>query len=713
MINFFFGKRAKTPNLIQMEASECASTSLAIILAYYGKFVPSADIRYQCGVSRDGSDAYNLVKAAEYYGMDAKGYYADLEQLKTEVTYPAILYWEQNHFVVLEGIHKGFVYINDPALGHYTLTENEFQKSYSGVVITCERTDRFIKDGHPPKLLGPLMQRIEKLKSPIVALGLLQFILIVASLAVALFTQVFVDQMLEPPIPLWTKQFLLLFLGVFVLQTFAMTLQGFLLNRMNVKINVSLSTRFLWHVFRLPISFFQQRYVGEIMRRMGMNTQVSAYVAGQLSSTLINSVVVIIYLIVIYQYDKVMALVSLIAIFLDLGALLLINVLRSYAYARSQQIEAAYAGISIDTLQNMESVQLLGNDQFAYQRTVGANDKIINTLQQIGKKEALLGAFSSWISSLVGIALLGVGGWRVMFGSLSVGMFVTLQILIQRSLGPIASLLSVGLKLPLLKLDLMRLDDVLNSPIDPLIEKSEEEEEGKEKLPLLHGAVEIKNISFGYQPLDEPLIKDLSLKISPNEVLGVSGPNGSGKSTLMRLILGHYLPWKGEIKIDGHDIKTIPFSQLQESIIFVEQNNLFFPGTVFENLTLWNPYVQEEDLVRVCQAACIDEEIIRRPKGYHYRMNENASDFSQGQKQRMGIARALLAKPSLLIIDEALSGIDTEVQTQVIENVKALIPTVILISHRNSVLRLCDRLIVFEKGRIVQDGDPRELIHEE
>jgi NHLM bacteriocin system ABC transporter peptidase/ATP-binding protein len=701
--------KVKTPNLIQLEASECGSTALAIILAYYRKYVPSADIRYQCGVSRDGSDAFNLVKAAEYYGLEAKGYYANLEQLKTEVTYPAILYWRRNHFVVLEGFDKEMVYINDPALGHYALSQKEFEEEYSGVVITFKPAGHFVADGQPPKLLGPLMQRIHKLMSPIAALGLLQFILIIVSLSVALFTQVFVDQMLQPPLPFWIKQFLVLFFAIFVMQALSMTLQGFLLNRMNLKIDISLSSRFLWHVFRLPISFFQQRYVGEIMRRMEMNTEVSAFVAGQLSRTLINSAVVLIYLLVIFQYDKVMAIVAFFAILIDLGALLLINVVRSYAYARSQQIEAEFAGVTLDTLQNMESVQLLGSDQFAYLRTVGANDKIINTLQQLGKKDAFLNSLSAFISSCVSVALLGFGGWRVMFGTLTVGMFVTMQILLQRSLEPITDLLTVGLRLPLLKLDLMRLDDVLNSPVDPLIKKSEEKPV-EEKLPPVEGDINIKGISFGYQPLDEPLFKELNLSVQSKKALGITGPNGSGKSTLMRLILGHYLPWQGQIVVGGQELQTIPYPELQESILFVEQENLFFPGTVYENLTLWNPYINERDLVRACKAACIDDEIMKRPGGYHYRMNENASDFSQGQKQRLGIARALLANPKTLIIDEALSGLDTKVQTEVIQNVKKLIPTLLLISHRNSVLMLCDRLLVFDKGRIVQDGKPEELL---
>ncbi|NGX58821.1 MAG: Lactococcin-G-processing and transport ATP-binding protein LagD, partial [Chlamydiae bacterium] len=471
--------RITTPTVLQMEAAECGSASLNIVLSYYKKYVPSAELRYQCGVSRNGVNAYNISEAAKFYGLDGVGYSADVEEVRTMVKAPAILWWKFNHFVVLEGFVGDSVYINDPATGPQKVTIEDFKKNYSRVVITCNRVEGFKKGGQKPKFFRPLAERLKKLKTVVALLIVLQLLLVIVGISQAIFGQIFVDHFFYARIPPWASTFFWGFALLVLINLVALWLRGHILNRAGRKITISLSTRFLWHVLRLPIPFFEQRFGGEIIRRMGINTNVSATVAGEVGSIVVSTCVVILYAVVIYQYDPLMAFAAVAIVGTQLFLIILLNRLRMNAYARSQQDTALMTGVSIDTIMNMESMTLYGSDHFGFQRVMNSFVKILNRYQVIGRLDVFLGASSQFLTQLSAIAVLMIGGWRVMFGALTVGMLVTLQVLMSRMIAPLQRLASIALLIPTLKMDLLRLEDVLDNPIDPIIQRAEAEKESK------------------------------------------------------------------------------------------------------------------------------------------------------------------------------------------------------------------------------------------
>ncbi len=707
-----FGKRVTTPTVLQMEAAECGSASLCIALSYYKKFVPAAELRYQCGVSRDGVNAFNICEAAKHYGLDGNGYKAEVEDLKKEIKAPAILWWIKNHFLVLEGFVGDHVYLNDPATGPRKVTLEDFKKNYSGVVITCNPTKEFEKGGEKPKFFRPLAERLKNLKAIVASIVVLQLFLVLIGITLAIFGQIFVDHFFYHHVPPWASTFFWGFALLTIVNICALGLQGIILNRAGRMIAISLSTRFLWHVLRLPIPFFGQRFGGEIIRRIGINTRVSNTVASQLGGLIVNICVVVLYAVVIYQYDRLMALAAVAIVGTQLFLILLLNRIRMNAYARTQQDTAILTGVSIDTIMNVETLTLYGSDHFGFQRVMNSFIKILNRYQLIGKMDVFLGASTQFLTGLSSIAVLMIGGWRVMFGALTVGMLLTLQILMQRMIAPLQKLASVALLVPTLKMDLQRLEDVLENPIDPIIDKTEKEAyiEGS---PAFTKGIRIDRISFGYYPQDDPLFKDLNLEIKAGSIVGISGPNGSGKTTLTRLITAQYLPWSGQILFDDMNVSEENPGWLHHNIATVESENLFLQGTLKENLTMWNPATSEKQLVEACKVACIDEDIQNRHGKYLTRINEGASDFSQGQKQRLAIARAVLNRPKILIMDEALANLDRDLQHKIMLHLANLNMTIIVVSHRIHTLKNCERIVVLESGKVTQDGPLERLIQEE
>jgi ATP-binding cassette, subfamily C, bacterial len=707
-------KRITTPTILQMEAAECGSASLNIALSYHKKHVPAAELRYQCGVSRDGVNAFNVSEAAKYYGLDGIGYKADVDDLIKEIKPPAILWWIHNHFVVLEGFVGDYAYINDPATGPRKVTLDDFKEKYSGVAISCNPTDKFEKGGAKPKFFEPLAKRMKNLKTIIASLISLQLFMVVIGIALAIFGQIFVDHFFYRRVPPWASTFFWGFAFLVAVNLAARWLRGQILNRAGKMIAISLSTRFLWHVLRLPIPFFQQRFGGEIIRRIGINTRVSNTVAGELGSLVVNTSVVFLYAVIIYQYDPLMALAAVAIVGTQLTLILVLNRIRMNAYARTQQDTAVMTGVSIDTIMNAETLTLYGSDHFGFQRVMNNFIKILNRYQVIGKMDVFLGASSQFLTQLSSIAVLMIGGWRVMFGALTVGMLVTLQVLVQRMVSPLQRLASVALLIPTLKMDLQRLDDVLENPIDPIIDRTERKTQAAnvDKPPFEEG-IRIENVVFGYVPRDDPLFKDFSLEIKAGQVAGITGANGSGKTTLSKLITAQYLPWSGQVLFDGMNVSAENPDWIHQNIAVVESENLFLQGTLKENLTMWNPAVDEQQLSEACSIACIEEEIENRHGKYLCKINEGASDFSQGQKQRLAIARAVLFKPKILILDEALSNLDRDLQSKIMSKLAKLKMTIIVVAHRIHTLKNCERIIVLESGKVVQDGSLDRLIREE
>ncbi len=706
--------RVRTPTVIQMEAVECGAASLAIILAYYDRIVPLAELRIECGVSRDGSKASNLILAARRYGMEADGFKAEqLEQLQ-KLYPPYIVFWNFNHFLVVEGWSKHWVFLNDPATGLRKISWEEFDEGFTGVVLVIEPGEDFSAGGRKPNVISGLIDRLQGSFAAILYCVLAGFLLVLPGLAIPVFSQVFVDQVLVENRTEWLRPLILGMILTTVFQGLLTLLRLRYLRKLRIKLATATSTRFLWHILRLPVRFYAQRYAGEISNRASLNNKVAQVLSGQLATTVIDVVMVLFYALVMFAYDWLLTLIGI--CFAAINGLTLQWVARQRVDANMRLVQdwGKADGVSIAALQSIETLKASALESDFFSRWSGYYAKAINAQQELAVTNQILGVLPILLNSLTSMFILVVGGWRVMDGNLSIGMLVAFQSLMLSFQQPVNTLVDFGSTLQELEGDLNRLDDVLGNSLDPEVEKSEVIVNHPSKIlhSKLQGYVELRNVTFGYSHVDPPLIEHFSLSLQPGQRVALVGASGSGKSTLAKLICGLYQPWEGEILFDGTPRSEIPRERLASSLSLVEQDIFLFGGTVRDNLTLWDDTVSDEQLVKACQDAVIHEAIAQIPGGYDGQLLEGGVNFSGGQRQRLEIARALVKNPAILVMDEATSALDTQTEQIIVENLHQRNCSCILVAHRLSTIRDCDEIIVLEQGKVVQRGTHEELWQE-
>ncbi len=698
--------RKKTPTLIQMEAVECGAACLGIILGFLGKFVPLEELRIACGVSRDGSNAFNMVRAAKEYGLEAKGFQKELHEIY-ELDSPAILFWEFNHYVVLEGFGKDKVFLNDPAVGPRSVTYEEFDQGYTGVVLILMPGEEFQPMGRPPSLFKELIDRFKKVHLPLGYLFLAGCCLLIPGLALPALTRVFIDDVLVADILSWKWMIIIGLLIAAVMGGILSWLQQHFLNRLNGRLSIQFSSDFFWHILKLPIAFYTQRYAGEIANRVQLNNQIATMMTTTLITTCIDLLLIIFYGLVMLRYDVAIGSIGFLAAMINIAVFLWIQRSRSDAYARVQQEMGKWIGSSIGALQYIETIKATGIESDFFARFAGYYSKNLNAQQEISKKDTLLGTTAIFLQMVSIAALLCIGSVRVMEGRLTFGRLMALQTLLITFLSPISRFVNFGKTMQSLKINIARLNDVLKNKIDPLYELRLAAPQTS--LTRLAGSLEFRNVTFGYSRLDPPLIETLSFTIKPGERLALVGPSGCGKSTIAKLASGLYLPWEGEILYDGKPINEIPSEVFYHSFASVEQDFFLFSGTIRENVTLWNSAVTDEMLIRAAGDACIHDDIMQREKGYEALLIEGGKNFSGGQRQRLEIARALIYSPSLLVLDEATSALDSETEKEISDRIRRKGCSVLMIAHRLSTIQDCDEIIVLDKGKVVQRGSHHDL----
>ncbi|RUT08786.1 NHLP family bacteriocin export ABC transporter peptidase/permease/ATPase [Dulcicalothrix desertica PCC 7102] len=709
-------KRATTPTILQMEAVECGAAALGIILAYYGKIVPLPELRRECGVSRDGSKASNMLKAGRHYGLEARGFKKELDQLQ-DLRFPYIVFWNFNHFLVVEGFSNRRVYLNDPANGRRSIPLEEFDSGYTGVVLTMQPSFEFTKGGYKTNILTSLWQRLQGATAAILYCIIAGFFLAIIGLAVPVFSQVFVDEILVKGQHHWIRPLLVGLVVIAIVQGWLVQLRLRHLRRLKSKLCVGMSSRFLWHILRLPISFYDQRFSGEISDRTNLNDEVADALSGKVATTVIDSVMVCFYTLVMFQYDWLLSLVIVSFAAINFLTLQWIGRQRVDANQLLQQEQGKASGASIAALQGIETLKASGLESDFFSKWSGYYTKAINSQQDLESINQILSALPRLLSALSSMLLIVFGGWRVMSGHMSIGMLVAFQGLVQNFESPINNLVGFSKTLQELESNLIRLDDILCNPIDSQVEQrnlSLEQEQGKQSQlspysvrPKLQGYVELRNVTFGFNHLESPLIENFNLVIKPGQRVALVGTSGSGKSTIAKLVSGLYQPWSGEILFDNsvcqqHHILT-------NSISLVEQEILLFSGTVRDNLTLWDTTVSEKNIIRACKDAAIDDVVCAMSGGYDAELIENAANLSGGQRQRLEIARALVNNPSILIMDEATSALDTETEKIIDENLRKRGCSCLIVAHRLSTIRDCDQIIVLEHGKVVQQGTHEQL----
>ncbi|MEO0455563.1 MAG: NHLP family bacteriocin export ABC transporter peptidase/permease/ATPase subunit [Cyanobacteria bacterium P01_A01_bin.114] len=713
--------RVKTPTVLQMEAVECGAAALSMVLGYYRRYVPLAELRQACGVSRDGVTAANVLKAARNYGLVTKGFKKSIESLK-QLPPPFIVFWNFNHFLVVDGFDEKYVYLNDPAVGPRKVTPDDFDEGYTGVVLTFEPGETFAPGGHQATAWRGLKSRLEGSMGALAFCGLAGFLLVLPTLALPAFSRVFIDNVLLAKRLDWLP-YVLLGMGLTVILQAVLTgLQLRYLRALKIKLSVGMASRFVWHVLRLPVGFYAQRFAGEISDRIDLNDGVASVLSGRLTTTAISMVMIVFYAIAMLQYDIPLTLIVVSFAAINVIVLQWVSRQRTDANRRLIQEYGKASGVGIAGLQSIETLKASGLESDFFARWAGYYTKAINAQQELGLTNRFLGLLPALLSTLATLALLIVGGWRVIHGSLSIGMLVAFQLLMQSFQGPVNNLVRFANTLQTLQGSLERLDDVLENQVDVVFEEALHASPvppvgALHATPLrgggdsfrLSGEIDIQNLSFAYSPLDAPLIEDFNLSIKPGQRVAFVGGSGSGKSTLVRVIAGLYQPRSGEICFDGQLNKEIPRAVLTNSIAMVEQDILLFAGSIRDNLTLWDSTIPESRLRQACQDAEIEEAVLAMPYGYDAELLEGGQNLSGGQRQRLEIARALVNHPSILIMDEATSALDSETEKIIDQNLRRRGCTCLIVAHRLSTIRDADEIIVLERGKVVQRGTHDQL----
>ena len=723
-------KPVKTPTVLQMEGVECGAAALSIILAYFGKVVPLEKLRISCGVSRDGLKATNIIKAAREYGLVAKGYAKSVDKLK-EVQMPVVIFWNFNHFLVLEGFSKDRVYLSDPAQGRYHVSHQEFEDSFTGVVMTFQPGENFVKENQKKGLIPSLLTRIHSSRLSVVYIFLVSLFLIIPGLVIPSFTQVFIDKYLVNRVSGFLMPLLLIMGGMLTINAVLVYLQQYYLLRLETKLALTTSSKFLWHVFHLPIAFFTQRYSGEIGGRVSLNDKVARLLSGELANALLNVVVVIFFAFLMLSYNALLTCIGLAVATLNILALQFVSRARKDGSRRFLNEGSKLMGTTMSGISMIETLKASGRESDFFTTWSGYLAKVMNAQQELGWLTTRLNIIPPLLMSLNTTIILGVGALSVMDGEMTLGMLVAFMFLMNNFIRPVNQLVNVGSVLQETDGDMNRIDDVLNYETAGEFRAGKEGRDKpaasgqaastgeKDAIPAagspavagkLTGHIHLKNISFGYSTAMPALVENFSLQLKPGSRVALVGGSGSGKSTIARLVAGLYEPWQGEILFDGQSRKDIPRPILNASVAVIDQEVLIFKGSIQENIAFWDNKMPEHNIIQSAQDAAIHDIIAARKDAYESEVMERGANFSGGQRQRLEIARALALNPSILIMDEATSALDSASEKTVLDNIKKRGCTCLIVAHRLSTIIDCDEIIVMQFGKIVERGSHAGLL---
>ena len=696
----------KTPTIYQMEATECGAASMAMICSYWGKDIPLEQMRIETGVSRDGCNAGNLMRAGKRFGMEVHGYRKEPEALK-DLEMPCIIHWNFNHFVVLEGFRGNYAYLNDPAMGRRKITPQELDEAFTGIVLTFHPTRDFVKEKKKNSLLPLVRGRLAGQGSSLAQMLLVGLLLILPGLILPILSQVFLDEILGNALNSWFGNFLA-FMAFTLLFQFVLTVyRSRLLLNMQNRLSLISVRDFLGRMFRLPINFFDQRYSGDLVGRVANNNRVNSFLTDELAKTVLNIFVAVFYLFLLISYNPWMTLISISGVLVNLLLVRLTSAWIANMVMKLQQDKGKLSGALCAGLSVTSTLKASGAESAYTAKLLGFEAKASSQEQQVSKIQSITSAVPSAITNVVNIILLLAGAFFVMEGKMTLGMLSAFTSLFHSFSEPIEELAGFVKQIQSLKADMERVDDIMRYPLDPKFEGSQKAAPSQSKLS---GWVECGGITFGYSRLAPPLVENFSFRLNPGDSVAFVGSSGCGKSTVSKMLSGLYRPWEGEIKLDGVNMESLPPEIIHASVATVSQNISIFSGTIRDNLTLWNPAVLEKDLINAAKDACIHEVITQKPGAYDFRLTEGGSNLSGGQRQRLEIARALVTNPTVLIMDEATSALDPLVEKEIIDNIKRRGCTCIIIAHRLSAVRNCDEIIVMGNGKIVERGSHEELM---
>lgn len=709
-------RSVRTPTVLQMETVECGAASLCIILRHYGRVVPLEKLRLECGVSRDGSKASNILKAARLYGFEAKGFRYETSNVRV-MHLPAIVFWNFNHFLVVDAFVDDQVLINDPATGPRKIALSEFDKSFTGVAMEFRPGPQFEAGGQKRGIFQYLGPRLQSVKTALAFVTLAALALVIPGLLIPTFAKIFIDDYLIQQKTDWIRPLLLgMVLTVITLASMTFLQQRHLL-RLERSLSIRMSAGFMWHILNLPIQFFQQRFAGDISQRMRSNDTVARLMAGDVATNVVNILTIVFFAMVMFQYSISLTLMTIASVVINIMAISYISRVQKDSTIKIQQDHSKLIASTIGGIQIIETLKASGGEAAFFSKWAGNAANLTNTKQAIGLKLLFLQALPTLLDDLSRILVICFGGVMIIEGDLTVGGLVAYQTLVASFMRPVSQLLALVQRLQTIEADITRISDVLDYPKDPNTVNRIGFEAMTFDLPSraagrtkLHGHLELRNIFFGYNPLDPPLIQDFNLILKPGKRVALVGGSGSGKSTIARMVAGINQPWSGSILFDGKPREEIPRTLLASSLAHVDQEISMFGGTIRDNLTMWDEAMMDSSVLKGAKDAQIHHDIATRPAGYQGMVLERGANFSGGETQRLEIARALAQEPSLLVMDEATSALDPLTEKQIDDSIRRRGCSMLIIAHRLSTIRDADEIIVLDKGIIVQRGTHKDLI---
>ena len=698
---------AKTPVVMQMEMLECGAACLTMILHYYGYYAPLEQVRVDCGVSRDGSNAKNILKAARHYGLDTSAYRIEPETLRKEGTFPCIIHWNFNHFVVCNGFKGNKVYINDPGRGSVTVSMEEFDESFTGICIIPIPGENYEPKGEKRNVFKYTLGR---LKGTGVAIAFVIITMIISSLLQIInpaFSRIFIDRLLTGINKDWVMPFILMLAGINIIQLIVAWIQAVYSLRIDGKMAIYGNTSYMWKVLRLPMEFFSQRMAGDIQERQQTNATISKQIVDTLAPLAINTVMMLFYLIVMCRYSLMLTAIGLISVLVNGFVAKIISDKRVNIMRVQMRDAGKLYGTIASGIEMIETIKSSGAENGYFTKWSGYQASVNTQNVRFARINEYLGIFPQIVSECTSIVITVLGAFLAMKGHFTVGMIMAMQGFLQSFMGPANSLAEAGSTLNEMTTSIDRVDDVMRYETDSYCDTNFTDSDAE--YSKLSGNVAIKDVTFGYSKLADPLIENFSMELTPGKSVAFVGASGCGKSTLAKLISGLYRPWSGEILFDGKPISEYDHSVFRGSLAVVDQDIILFEDTIAENIRMWDSSIEDFEVIMAARDAQIHDDIVLREDGYQNKLTEGGKNLSGGQRQRIEIARVLAQDPTIIIMDEATSALDAKTEYGVVKAIKERGITCIIVAHRLSTIRDCDEIIVMDKGKVIERGTHEEL----
>ena len=699
---------AKVPVIMQMEALECGAASLAMVMAYYGKWIPLEQVRSDCGVSRDGSNAKNIYLAAQHYGFDVRARRMAPEELRDEGLFPCIIHWDMNHFVVLKGFRGNSVYINDPARGSLRISWKEFDESFTGIALFPVPSKDFVPEGKPVSMLKYASKSLSGAGAALAFVALTTVVFYLFGIVNSATSRIFIDRILSGYNEDWLYPFIMMLSALAVIELIVVWVKAIYSLKLNGKLTIVGGTSYMWKVLHLPMEFFSQRMAGDIQMRIGMSESVATTLVGTLAPVVLDTVMMVFYLVLMIRHSLVLTAIGVGSVLLNILLAQIIskkrvNMMRVRLRDAAMMESSTVTGISM-----IETIKSSGAENGFFQRWAGFQASLNNIDSNMTRTFNILGLIPQALEKLTQYAVLVLGVWLVLEGHFTLGTVVMFQGFVSSFMSPAMTLISAGQTIQEMRTQMERIQDVMQYPDDPNVLDSTDIRESE--FNKLHGSVELRNVTFGYSKLAEPVIKDLSLKLEPGKKIALVGSSGCGKSTIAKLITGLYNPWSGEILFDGKPRSAYPHDMMVGSIAVIDQDITLFEGTVAENIKMWDSTIMDFEMIMAAVDARIHDEIGSMPGGYQHMLSSGGRELSGGQRQRLEIARALALDPSVLILDEGTSALDAKTEYEVINAISARGISCIFVAHRLSTVRDCDEIIVLDHGVVTERGTHAQLM---